>query len=187
MNGAKTSAHRLSPRIYSVKEIAVRYEGERGEITIRRPNVSACGMFLSTDRWFPEGAVLNLSFRLALSGVEVCARGEARYCTPGIGAGVEFVDISAEALRSIEREIRITGILVRISQLYKGASARGRMKRGRTTEGGAGRSAVHKGGRMANAGSSDWSGGGSQVIQISRRDKRPFRVRITCASPFPNV
>jgi PilZ domain len=134
MNGARTSAHRLSPRIYSVKEIAVRYEGERAEITNRRPNVSACGMFLSTDRWFPEGGVLNLSFRLALSGVEVCARGEARYCTPGIGAGVEFVDISAEALRSIEREI----------QLYKGASARGRMKRGRTTEGGAGRSAVHK-------------------------------------------
>jgi hypothetical protein len=64
-------------------------------------------MFISTSRKFPEGAVLNLKFRLALSGAQISTRCEVRYCLPGVGVGVEFIGISPEAVRDIEREIRL--------------------------------------------------------------------------------
>src|SRR2546427_2245063 len=56
---------------------------------------------------FPEGAVLNLRFRLARSDFVVNTRCEVRYCLPGVGIGVEFVQIPPEAVRAIEREIHI--------------------------------------------------------------------------------
>jgi hypothetical protein len=49
---------------------------------------------------------LNVHFRLAETGVEVRARGEVRYCLAGVGVGVEFVEISPDAVRAIENEIR---------------------------------------------------------------------------------
>jgi hypothetical protein len=64
-------------------------------------------MFINTMRTFPEGAVLNVKFRLALSGHEVHSRAEVRYCLPGVGVGVEFIDISRESVQAIEREIEI--------------------------------------------------------------------------------
>jgi hypothetical protein len=64
-------------------------------------------MFISTIRNFPEGAVLNLKFRLALSGAQISTRCEVRYCLPGVGVGVEFVGISPEAVRDIEREVKL--------------------------------------------------------------------------------
>ena len=98
---------RLSPRIHSVKEISVHYEGRTEEIAIRPPDVSTHGMFFNTATRFPEGAVLNLKFRLALSGAEISTRCEVRYCLPGVGVGVEFIGISPEAVRKIEREVKL--------------------------------------------------------------------------------
>jgi hypothetical protein len=63
-------------------------------------------MFINTSRNFPEGAVLNVQFRLAETGVEIRTRCEVRYCLAGVGVGVEFVEISSDAVRSIEKEIR---------------------------------------------------------------------------------
>ena len=63
-------------------------------------------MFIQTTRRFPEGAVLKIRFRLARSLYEVTARGEVRYCLPGVGIGIEFVEISAEARRAIKEELR---------------------------------------------------------------------------------
>ena len=98
---------RLSPRIHSVKEISVHYEGRTEEIAIRPPDVSTHGMFFNTATRFPEGAVLNLKFRLALSGAEISTRCEVRYCLPGVGVGVEFIGISPEAVRKIERAVKL--------------------------------------------------------------------------------
>jgi PilZ domain-containing protein len=105
--GPKWERERLSPRIHTVKEISVRYEGHTEEIAIRPPDVSAQGMFFNTATIFPEGAVLNLRFRLALSGAEIRTRCEVRYCLPGVGVGVEFIGISPEAIRHIEREVKL--------------------------------------------------------------------------------
>jgi hypothetical protein len=99
---------RLALRIHSIRQIAVQYEGTEERIISRVPDVSTTGMFINTSRQYAEGAVLNLSFCLALSGLEVQARGEVRYSLPGVGVGVQFVDIAENAIHSIEREIQLS-------------------------------------------------------------------------------
>ncbi len=99
---------RLALRIHSIRQIAVQYEGTEERIISRVPDVSTTGMFINTSRTYIEGAVLNLSFCLALSGLEVHARGEVRYSIPGVGVGVQFIDIAENAIHSIEREIQLS-------------------------------------------------------------------------------
>lgn len=112
MNGngdgrAKTLSARCSPRIYSVREITISYEGRDEQIIVKPPNLSSRGMFVNTSRPFPEGAILNLRFQLALTGAEIRTRGEVRYCQAGVGVGVEFVGLAAEAVKLIEREVSL--------------------------------------------------------------------------------
>jgi hypothetical protein len=82
------------------------FEGGGAEIPIRTPDLSPHGMFLNTSTHFPEGAVINLRFRLTRSNFEVQTRSEVRYCLPGIGIGVEFVRLGAEASQAIEKELK---------------------------------------------------------------------------------
>src|SRR5260370_298531 len=98
---------RLSPRVHTIASTSVHYEGRTEELASRPPDVSRQGMFISTIRNFPEGAVLNLKFRMALSGTQISTRCEVRYCLPGVGVGVEFVGISPEAVGDIEREVEL--------------------------------------------------------------------------------
>ena len=101
------SSPRLAPRFSSLRELSVSYEGFSEDIVTRPPDVSARGMFINTSRKFPEGAVLNVNFRLALTAVEIRSRCEVRYCLPGVGVGVEFVEISPESVRAIEEEVKL--------------------------------------------------------------------------------
>jgi hypothetical protein len=104
---AKRDYVRVAPRIYSVKDISVYYEGRTENIANRPPDISTNGMFVNTSQTFPEGAVLNLRFRLAITGVEIRTRSEVRYCLPGVGVGVEFIGISPDAVRKIAREVQL--------------------------------------------------------------------------------
>jgi PilZ domain len=99
------SSLRLSRRISTIRELSVDYEGYSETIATRPPDISTRGMFINTNRTFPEGAVLNVQFCLAFSGVEIRSRAEVRYCLEGVGVGVEFVEISPEAVAAIEKEI----------------------------------------------------------------------------------
>lgn len=110
-NGKAWSAPRLAPRISSLRELSVSYEGFSEDVITRPPDISTRGMFINTNRNFPEGAVLNVRFRLARSGVEVRSRCEVRYCLPGVGVGVEFIEISTESVRAIENEIEMSQTL----------------------------------------------------------------------------
>lgn len=94
-------------RVHGVRDIALSYEGRNEQIQVRPPNLSARGMFINTVRVFPEGAVLNLRFRLACTNVEVQTRCEVRHCMPGVGVGVEFIGISPDAQNKIAREIEM--------------------------------------------------------------------------------
>lgn len=96
---------RLKPRYAAYRELAVIYEGHSDEIPVRVPDISPHGMFINTPRPFPEGSVLSVEFRLTHSDILVRARGEVRYCLPGVGVGVEFVDISPDAQLAIEEEV----------------------------------------------------------------------------------
>lgn len=99
-------AARVAERYSSLRELSVAYEGHSDTIATRPPDISTRGMFINTPRHFPEGAVLNVRFRLSRTGVEVESRCEVRYCLPGVGIGVEFVSISPKAARAIEQELR---------------------------------------------------------------------------------
>jgi hypothetical protein len=88
------------------RELFIAYEGYSEEISLRPPDLSVKGMFVQTAKTFPEGAVLKVRFRLARSLYEVTARGEVRYCLPGVGIGIEFVEISAESRRAIQEELQ---------------------------------------------------------------------------------
>jgi hypothetical protein len=103
------SAARLTPRISSMRDLSVTYEGHSEDVALRPPDISARGMFINTNRNFPEGAVLNVQFSLGHSGVVISTRAEVRYCLPGVGVGVEFVDISDDAVQAIEKEIKSGG------------------------------------------------------------------------------
>jgi hypothetical protein len=100
-------SHRKNKRHYgNIRELFITYEGYSEEVPLRPPDLSVQGMFIQTASEFPEGAVLKVRFRLARSGVEVNARGEIRYCLPGVGVGVEFVEISSDARNAIEEELQ---------------------------------------------------------------------------------
>jgi hypothetical protein len=106
----KVSASERQTRRYSshYRELFITYEGISEEIPLRPPDLSVKGMFVQTSRRFPEGAVLKIRFRLARSLYEVTARGEVRYCLPGVGIGIEFLEISPEARHAIQEELQDT-------------------------------------------------------------------------------
>lgn len=107
-NNVKTSsATRSSARLATLRELSVTYEGCSEDVALRPPDISTHGMFINTNRSFPEGAVLNVQFRLGQSGAHVSTRAEVRYCLAGVGVGIEFIDISAEAVQAIEREVKL--------------------------------------------------------------------------------
>jgi hypothetical protein len=89
-----------------IRGLSVTYEGSTEDITLRAPDISPKGMFINTPNHLPEGAVLSVVFQLPHSNFEVLARCEVCYCLPGVGIGVEFVEISREAQRAIEEEIQ---------------------------------------------------------------------------------
>ena len=99
---------RRGARAHCVREIIVSREGDDELIHIKAPDLSNTGMFITAAGTFPEGTVLNLRFRLAVTGVEVRTRSEVRYCHPGIGIGVEFIGLSPEASSAIERELSMS-------------------------------------------------------------------------------
>ncbi len=53
--------------------------------------------------------MLNVRVRLYRSKVEVNTRCGVRYCLPGVGVGVEFLQLPPEAARAIEKEMRLSG------------------------------------------------------------------------------
>lgn len=100
------SPPRAALRFPALRELTVLYEGASRPISSRPPDISSRGMFINTKEQFPQGAVLRLSFRLPRSQRRIEARCEVRYCLPGIGVGVEYVDLDDASRLAIEDELR---------------------------------------------------------------------------------
>ena len=99
-------ARRTETQMQHVSQLHLSYEGTGCEIPVRPPDISPHGMFVNISTHFPEGAIVQLRFRLTRSNVEVQTRGEVRYCLPGIGIGVEFVGMDPKDVRAIEKECK---------------------------------------------------------------------------------
>jgi hypothetical protein len=97
--------NREADRYAVYRDLSITYEGRSEQIAIPAPNISRRGMFIHIPTQFPEGAVLKVEFRLSRSAHIVKARGEVRYSLPGVGIGVEFVDISPDDEQAIADEI----------------------------------------------------------------------------------
>jgi len=108
MHPVKERKQRVSVRSgqrYSMyRELALTYEGSSENVPVRAPDVSIYGMFINTAQSFPEGAVVKVHFTLSKTNYEVDIRAEVRYCLPGVGIGVEFIDVTPEAQSKIEQE-----------------------------------------------------------------------------------
>ena len=85
-----------SARRHLCDELVVDYEGSQRPQRVLMPNLGPNGMFINTPEYFPEGAVLKVQFRLPGSDVLVHSRAEVRHCLPGVGVGVEFIDMPLE-------------------------------------------------------------------------------------------
>ena len=101
----KSSPVRQFKRLRYLPDLTVSYEGHERKIGLALPSLSSQGMFINTPASLPVGAVLKISFRLPRVNFLVKARAEVRYCQSGTGVGIEFVNLSEEARRAIEREI----------------------------------------------------------------------------------
>ncbi len=106
-NGSLPIPNRQFERFTSYRDLQVNYEGYSEEIPVRIPDISTRGMFINTPHQFPQGAVLNVKFILTRSNTEICARAEVRYNLPGVGVGIEFIDINPEMQKAIEDELRV--------------------------------------------------------------------------------
>jgi hypothetical protein len=99
---------RLYERYSPYRDLTMKYEGRSEDVPLRVPDISTHGMFINTPREFPEGSVLKLNFQLTRTGHLVSARGEVRYCLPGVGIGVEFFEISDDDRDAILEELETT-------------------------------------------------------------------------------
>jgi Tfp pilus assembly protein PilZ len=88
-----------------LSDLSTVYEGASEDISIDLPDLSTRGMFIPTRRLFPIGSILKVHFKLPRSNFQVNVRAEVRHCTPNSGVGVEFIGLSLEAARAIQKEI----------------------------------------------------------------------------------
>ncbi|OFV90929.1 MAG: hypothetical protein A3G76_13170 [Acidobacteria bacterium RIFCSPLOWO2_12_FULL_65_11] len=105
---------RVSERYAAYRDLAISYEGFSDTILVRAPDISVSGMFINTAKIFPEGAVVKVRFNLSRTMHQVHARAEVRYCLPGVGIGIEFVEISDADRMAIQDELASEGPLPRV-------------------------------------------------------------------------
>jgi hypothetical protein len=102
---APVASTRQWPRVSHLKEVSLSYEGRSEVLSVHLPDISLSGMFLNTATSYPEGTILKVHFRLSQSNHPVDVRCEVRYCLPGVGVGLEFIDIAAKDKKAIMKEL----------------------------------------------------------------------------------
>jgi hypothetical protein len=99
------SPSRSAARYSLYEDLQVSYEGFSRDIPVHVPNLSTTGMFVNTALSLPEGAILRLNFLLPRTNVHISARAEVRYCLPGAGLGLEFINLEDDKEKAIELEL----------------------------------------------------------------------------------
>jgi PilZ domain len=74
----------------------------REEMLLTR-DVSVGGVFISAKEPFPMGSDIALELQLASGGEALSARGKVVYSLKGLGMGIQFTDVSAEILATLQK------------------------------------------------------------------------------------
>lgn len=75
---------------------------ERNEVMVTR-DVSVGGMFLNAEFPLPLDSDLSLTFRLDPKGPPITCSAKVMFSRVGLGMGIQFVDLSPEALDQIQK------------------------------------------------------------------------------------
>jgi hypothetical protein len=86
-------------------DLKIIYDGCSDWVDVRSPDISTSGLFINTPHSFAKGTRLKLRFELPGTGTRIQAVGEVRHCLPGVGVGVEFVDLHELARREIQKYV----------------------------------------------------------------------------------
>jgi PilZ domain-containing protein len=97
---------RKTPRHFMPCHLAPVFDGATDGALVHPPDLSTRGMFINTANQLTIGAPLQLTFRLALTEMEIAVEAVVRHVIEGQGVGVEFVNLSPQAERFIQREIQ---------------------------------------------------------------------------------
>ncbi|MBZ5513146.1 MAG: PilZ domain-containing protein [Acidobacteriia bacterium] len=97
---------RQAPRVL-YRDLKIVCDGMSDVVFERSPDLTTRGMFINTPRPYPPGAHIRLRFDLVRTRVFVQTVGEVRYCLPGVGVGVHFVELPEYARAAIETELEL--------------------------------------------------------------------------------
>ncbi len=75
---------------------------ERKEVMVTR-DVSAGGMFVTARYPLPIDSYLTVTFRIRLKDAPITCRARVRYTQPGVGMGIQFLDLSDEARDKLQK------------------------------------------------------------------------------------
>ncbi len=93
---------RLHPRLGYGQEVWIGQDGIFSRTNERVSNISLGGLFVETSQSFANGDVLSLRFRLGDVQELISCTAIVRNSRPGIGMGVQFLDLSPEAKGILE-------------------------------------------------------------------------------------
>lgn len=86
-------------------DLRVIYNGLADTTETRPPDLSRDGMFINTPFIFVPGADLQVRFDLICTGATVETQARVRYCDPGVGIGVQFLQLPDACRKAIEKEL----------------------------------------------------------------------------------
>src|ERR1035438_7798421 len=86
---------RRQPRVAFSEEIWIGQDGIFSRTSGHIRNISTSGVFIETEQSFAGGSVVNLRFSLGESKDLVNCAAIVRNVRPGLGLGVEFLDLSS--------------------------------------------------------------------------------------------
>ncbi len=93
---------RRYPRLSYGKEVWIGQDGIFSRTNERITNISVGGAFIETAQSFSTGTVVSVRFKAGDAKDFISCAAIVRNSRPGVGLGVEFLDLSPEARTQLE-------------------------------------------------------------------------------------
>ncbi len=92
---------RHHPRLSYAREVWIGQDGIFSRTNERLANISVGGVFLQTAASYAKGAILNIRFKVGAEANFISSSAIVRNLRPGLGIGLEFLDLSPEAKQDL--------------------------------------------------------------------------------------